>query len=163
MIVSIFFCIFAPIKIKIKTNLAMKTKRYTNEEQSRTLIEFGFNNADMLITEKTIECYVDDGDCVKRSHGLAWSEAALMDMLPSEITIKDVIDTFIYLIRIRKYKLMGNVDVYQIAYGNDANGTKPWKDMVNTGEYKNLVDAAYDMVCTLSRMGWKNKLNMNAG
>lgn len=85
-----------------------------------------------------------------------WSLAALMHMLPSEFTENGEYSKTTYNIRIRKYVL--TVDVYQIAYGNYKfykDGSSSWKDMINTGEKENLIDAAFDMICWLKE---NNKL-----
>ena len=82
----------------------------------------------------------------------AWSLAALMNLLPSEFTTENELGKYKYEIKIRKYKFTDNVDVHQIAYGNykwHEDGSCSWKDMINTGEKEELLDAAFDMVCWL--------------
>lgn len=81
-----------------------------------------------------------------------WSLAALMKLLPSEFTTENKFGKYKYEIKIRKYKLADNVDIHQIAYGNYKwyeDGSHSWKDMINTGQKEELIDAAFDMVCWL--------------
>lgn len=82
----------------------------------------------------------------------AWSLAALMKLLPSEFTTENELGKYRYEIKIRKYKLADGVDIHQIAYGNYKryeDGSHSWKDMINTGEREELLDAAFEMVCWL--------------
>lgn len=77
-----------------------------------------------------------------------WSLAALLNLLPSEIIYFGTT----YKIQIRKYSLTKGVDLHQIAYGSikfDVDGQFSFKDMVNTGEKENLVDACYEMLFEL--------------
>lgn len=89
----------------------------------------------------------------------AWSLSALMNMLPSEFygeTIYGV--TITYKVDFRKYKFTDDVDLYQIAYGNYKfyeDGNSSWKDMINTGEKENLIDAVFQMIIWLKE---NNKL-----
>jgi len=85
-----------------------------------------------------------------------WSLAALMNMLPSEFTEVGKYSTTTYKIDIRKYALTEDVDLYQIAYGSikfDVDGQYSFKDMINTGEKENLIDAAFQMICWLKENG----------
>lgn len=132
-------------------------KSYTDEKQSRKLAEIlPLESADMfydgfgrlpqgyaytLISHNSFEY---DKPC--------WSLAVLMDMLPSEFTEKGKYSETTYKIRIRKYAFTKDVDLYQIAYGNYIfyeDGSNHWKDMINTGEKENLIDAVFQMVCWL--------------
>jgi hypothetical protein len=78
----------------------------------------------------------------------AWSLAALLDILPSEFKYYETT----YEIDIRKYVLTDDVDLYQIAYRNckiDEDGHHSWKDMINTGEKEDLLDACVEMIIKL--------------
>ena len=89
---------------------------------------------DLYVDEKSIPC---------------WSLAALLKVLPSEL---DSYSETTYKIDIRKYALTDDVDLYQIAYGNYKfyeDGNHSWKDMVNTGEKENLLDACVEMIYKL--------------
>jgi hypothetical protein len=82
----------------------------------------------------------------------AWSLTALMNLLPSEFTIENKFGKYTYEIKIRKYNLIEDVNLYQIAYGNYKiyeDGSSSWKDMINTGEREELLDAAFEMVVWL--------------
>lgn len=82
----------------------------------------------------------------------AWSLTALLKLLPSEFTTENNFGKYKYEIKIRKYKLTDNVDIYQIAYGNykwHEDGSYSWKDMINTGEKEELLDAAFEMIVWL--------------
>ena len=79
-----------------------------------------------------------------------------MKFLPSEFTEVGKYSTTTYKIDIRKYKFTDDVDLYQIAYGSikfDVDGQYSFKDMINTGEKENLIDAAFQMVCWLKENG----------
>jgi len=87
-----------------------------------------------------------------------WSLAALMDLLPSKFTEKGKYSETTYSIKIRKYALTEDVDIYQIAYGNyrwHEDESCSWSDMINTGEKENLIDAVFQMICWLKE---NNKL-----
>jgi hypothetical protein len=75
-----------------------------------------------------------------------------MKLLPSEFITENKFDKYKYEIKIRKYKLTDDVDLYQIAYGSytfHEDGNSSWKDMVNTGEKENLIDAVFQMIVWL--------------
>ncbi len=130
-------------------------------EQSQKLIELGIdvNTADMMWeynpdkevywnkpTIIPIDSYIFVNDIP------AWSLSALMKLLPSEFTTENEFGKYKYEIKIRKYKLSDDVDLHQIAYGSakfDVDGQYSFKDMINTGEKEDLLDAAFDMVCWL--------------
>ena len=79
-----------------------------------------------------------------------WSLAALLDILPSEFKYYETT----YEIDIRKYVLTNDVDLYQIAYRNckiDENGHHSWKDIINTGEKEDLIDACVEMILKLKQ------------
>lgn len=133
----------------------------TSIEQSKKLIELGIdiNTADMFLavngTIPVVSKYIDDGLVTADDTAIpCWSLAALMKLLPSEFTTKNEFGKYKYEIKIRKYKLTDNVDIYQIAYGNYKwyeDGSHSWKDMINTGQKEELLDAAFEMVCWLKK------------
>ena len=144
-------------------------KSYTDLEQSKKLAEIlPIESADMYY------CYgmniytkgwsfddtptiIDNSNQIDVHADIpCWSLAALMKLLPSEFTTENKFGKYKYEIKIRKYKLTDNVDIYQIAYGNYKwyeDGSHSWKDMINTGEKEELLDAAFDMVCWLKENG----------
>jgi len=82
----------------------------------------------------------------------AWSLTALMNLLPSEFTTENKFGKYTYKIKIRKYNLIEDVNVYQIAYGNYKiykDGSSSWRDMINTSEREELLDAVFDMITWL--------------
>ena len=124
----------------------------TSIDQSKKLIELGIdvNTADMR--------YLDGDDYQVKDGTLdyedipAWSLSALMNLLPSEFIEVGKYSTTTYLIHIRKYKFTDEVNLHQIAYGSYKwyeDGSNSWKDMINTGEKEDLLDAAFEMVCWL--------------
>ena len=129
----------------------------TDIEQSQKLIELGIDisTADMLWT---YDFMVNDinglnviSDLLKPEENdiPAWSLTALMNLLPSEFTEVGKYSETTYKIDIRKYALTDDVDIYQIAYGNYhwyKDGSHSWKDMVNSGEKEELIDAAFQML-----------------
>ena len=150
----------------------MSTDICTSIEQSKKLLSLGIdpNTADMWYSyygnskynptvaykgQQWFLCQIrnslhDDIPC--------WSLAALLNLLPSEFTEKGKYSETTYEIYIRKYALTENVDLYQIAYGNYKfyeDGNTSWKDMINTGEKENLIDAVFQMICWLKE---NNKL-----
>ena len=135
-------------------------KSFTDIEQSKKLAEilplesadmyYYTVNGDIYKTPNMIE-RIDDLDVDDKSIP-CWSLAALMDMLPSKFTQKGKYSETTYSIHIRKYALTEDVDLHQIAYGNYKiyeDGSSSWKDMINTGEKENLIDAAFQMICWL--------------
>jgi len=138
-------------------------KSYTDIEQSKVLAEIlPLESADMYyaMSEDESMNMINFGkpqgffDKVQ----VAWSLAALMNLLPSEFTEKGKYSETTYKIHIRKYALANDVDIYQIAYGNYKiyeDGNSSWKDMINTGEKENLIDVAFDMIFWLKE---NNKL-----
>ena len=146
-------------------------KSYTDIEQSKKLAEIlPIESADMyyfldptpagniyhiVIPQidfgvRTREPEYNEGDIP------CWSLAALMNLLPSEFTEVGKYSTTTYKIDIRKYKFTDDVDLYQIAYGNYKfyeDGNSSWKDMINTGQKENLIDASFQMVCLLKENG----------
>lgn len=84
-----------------------------------------------------------------------WSLAALLNLLPSEFIQKDKYSTTTYKIDIRKYKFTDDIDLHQIAYGSikfDVDGQYSFKDMINTGEKENLIDACYETIVKLKEL-----------
>lgn len=144
----------------------------TSIEQSKKLAEFlplesadmcwtnhcyGVIRSSMTISAKTVDEYKSLLDRFNDSASIdvfypAWSLNALMNFLPSEFTEVGKYSTTTYKIKIRKYKFTDEVDLYQIAYGNytfHEDGNSSWKDMINTGEKENLIDAAFQMLVWL--------------
>jgi hypothetical protein len=138
-------------------------KSYTDLEQSKKLAEIlPIESADNYYSWHDERYYVVNKDCPYpyslKEKIPCWSLAVLMQLLPSEFTEKGKYSETTYNIRIRKYALTDDVDLYQIAYGNYKfyeDGSSSWKDMINTGEKENLIDAAFDMICWLKE---NNKL-----
>lgn len=138
-------------------------KGYTDLEQSKKLTEIlPLESADMCYIKREINDTFIETPIVKPIGGVekslcCWSLAALMDMLSSEFTEKGKYSETTYKIHICKYALTEDVDLHQIAYGNYKiyeDGSSSWKDMINTGEKENLIDAAFQMICCLK----ENKL-----
>lgn len=129
----------------------------TDIKQSQRLIELGIdtNTADMYYqwySETASALHVGKGSKKLNADCPAWSLNALMNFLPSEFTEVGKYSTTTYKIKIRKYKFTDEVDLYQIAYGNYKlyeDGNSSWKDMINTGEEENLIDAAFQMLVWL--------------
>ena len=132
----------------------------TSIEQSKKLIELGINvnTADMLWTYDFVVSDINGLNVIsnllkpEENDIPAWSLTALMNLLPSEFTEVGKYSETIYKIDIRKYALTDDVDIYQIAYGNYhwyEDGSNSWKDMVDSGEKEELIDAAFEMVCWL--------------
>jgi len=131
-------------------------KSYTDLEQSRKLAKIlPINSADMYY-------YTVNGDwewyetpnVIERRDDLeehampAWSLAALLEVLPSEISKGEkFVDD--YQIDIRKYDGESNTTWYQIAYGNDRGLSGEWHDMINTGEKENIIDCCFQMILKL--------------
>lgn len=138
-------------------------KSYTDLEQSKKLAEIlPLESADMrfcfshTLNGRIIGHYPMIGREPSLGTIPCWSLAALMKLLPSEFTTENKFGKYKYEIKIRKYNLTDNVDVHQIAYGNYKwyeDGSNSWKDMINTGEKEELLDAAFDMVCWLKENG----------
>jgi hypothetical protein len=135
-------------------------KAYTDIDQSKELAEIlPLESADMYYDRGGLPSFVDKyvtHESIKNDkyHHLipCWSLAALMNLLPSEFTEKGKYSETTYHIDIRKYSLTEDVDLYQIAYGNYKfyeDGNSSWKDMINTGEKENLIDAVFQMVIWL--------------
>jgi len=139
-------------------------KSYTDIEQSKKLAEIlPLESADYTRLGKNDDNVLTRPYFESRSSELkgwigednifpCWSLAALMNLLPSEFTEVGKFSTTTYKIAIRKYKFTDDVDVYQIAYGSikiDVDGQTSYKDMINTGEKEDLIDAAFQMICWL--------------
>lgn len=147
-------------------------KSYTDLPQSKKLAEIlPLESADNVIVSfgsregtKTVVMPKETFDIFRtpfadiRETTMCWSLSALLDLLPSEFTEKGKYSETTYSIDIRKYALTEDVDVYQIAYGNYKfyeDGHSSWKDMINTGEKEDLIDAAFQMIIWLKE---NNKL-----
>ena len=136
-------------------------KSYTDLEQSKKLAKIlPLSSADVIwdLTNPDLPTIraipYEDSDYNNKYLNIiaAWSLSALLHLLPSEFTEKGKYSETTYEIDIRKYALTEDVDLYQIAYGNYKfyeDGNSSWKDMINTGEKENLIDAAFDMICWL--------------
>jgi hypothetical protein len=134
-------------------------KGYTDLEQSKQLAKIlPLESADMYYSKhNTIYANTLYGSCDIEYFNIheyipCWSLAALMNLLPSEFTEKGKYSETTYHIDIRKYALTEDVDLYQIAYGNYKfyeEGNSSWKDMINTGEKENLIDAVFQMIIWL--------------
>lgn len=135
----------------------------TSLEQSQKLIELGIDtktadmyhapDANIIVAEPYIT-KAGDETLIPAYKGAipAWSLTALLKLLPSEFTTENEFGKYKYEIKIRKYKLTDDADIHQIGYGNykwHENGSCSWKDMINTGEKEELLDAAFDMICLL--------------
>lgn len=139
-------------------------KSYTDIEQSKVLAEIlPPENADMCYpyNRHLNEMYGDISYVMgykkfnKDTDIPCWSLAALLNLLPSEFTQKDKYSTTTYKIDIRKYKFTDDVDLHQIAYGSikfDVDGQHSFKDMINTGEKENLIDACVQMIINLKEL-----------
>lgn len=114
----------------------------TSIEQSKKLIKLGINvnTADMMWEYKPDkEVYWDKPTIIPIDSYIfindipAWSLSALMNLLPSEFTEVGKYSTTTYVIKIRKYNLIEDVNLHQIAYGNYKiyeDGSSYWKDMI---------------------------------
>lgn len=136
----------------------MENSIATSIEQSKKLIELGIdiNTADMhyqWYSETESALHVGKGSKKLNADCPAWSLSALLGLIKSEIYGENIYgDTVTYKVKFRKYKFTDDIDLYQIAYGGikiDADGQYSFKDMVNTGEKENLIDAAFEMVVWL--------------
>jgi hypothetical protein len=142
----------------------MKTKICTDIEQCKKLLDLGIdiNTADLTVTNYPLQdgsrfdficCKLPNDTFPSITDGKsekipAWSLSALMNLLPSEFT--EV--TITYKIDIRKCKFTDDVDMFQIAYGSykwHEDGGYTWRDMINTGEKEDLIDATFEMVVWL--------------
>ena len=146
-------------------------KSYTDLEQSKKLAEIlPLESADMTyrpimdIDFMSNSGFLNIPDCYPFNEFKdcnikplpCWSLAALMNLLPSEFTEVGKFSTTTYKIDIRKYKFTDDVDIYQIAYGSikiDVDGQSSYKDMINTGQKEDLIDAAFQIVCWLKENG----------
>ena len=135
-------------------------KGYTDIEQSKKLAEIlPLESADLWWNESK-----DYPEFIKTYHEYlsvsippipCWSLSALLNLLPSEFTQKGKYSTITYKIDIRKYKFTDDVDLHQIAYGSikfDVDGQHSFKDMINTGEKENLIDACVQMIISLKEL-----------
>ena len=138
----------------------MNSKICTNIEQSQKLIELGIDikTADMCwsidIPDLPTLLAYPITECDNWENKIpAWSLAALLKLIKSEFYGETIYgDTITYKVDFRKYKLTDDVDLYQIAYGSikfDVDGQYSFKDMVNTGQKEDPIDAAFQMVVWL--------------
>lgn len=139
----------------------MLMKAYTDLEQSKKLAEIlPIETADMgwyySCNPNSARNQMWAGTKAENADIPCWSLAALMNLLPSEFTEVGKYSITTYTIKIRKYKLTEDCDLYQIAYGNyifHEDGSSSWKDMINTGEKEDLLDATFQMICWLKENG----------
>jgi len=159
----------------------MENKICTSFEQSKKLIELGIdiNTADMRYgyiapyeySDRMFEGGYDEvpypKDFLMKNPNFsendydgefpAWSLSALLKLIKSEFYGENIYgDTITYKVDFRKYKFTDDVDLYQIAYGNikfDVDGQHSFKDMVNTGQKEDPIDAAFEMVVWLKENG----------
>ena len=132
----------------------------TSLEQSKKLIELGIDveTADMYYTsEHSTPSIMTGAKSDYSSYIPAWSLSTLLKLIKSEIYGENIYgDTITYKVNFRKYKLTDDVDLYQIAYGSikfDVDGQHSFKDMVNTGQKEDPIDAAFQMVVWLKENG----------
>jgi len=140
----------------------------TSIEQSQKLVELGIdvNTADMHYSTWTI---LNDGEYIlspnqgqtieelQKDYGNqvipAWSLTALLKLIKSEIYNKTIQgEPVTYKVDFRKFKFTDDIDLYQIAYGSikfDVDGQYSFRDMINTGQKEEPIDAAFQMVCWL--------------
>ena len=132
-------------------------KGHTDLPQSKKLAEIlQLESADMYWWSSGKEYYIeaiDDGDFIENRDIRAWSLAALLDVLPNEISTGEEWHNK-YQIDIRKYDGVDNTTWYQIAYGNNRGSSGSWHDMINTGERQNLIDACVDMILLCKEHNW---------
>ena len=150
----------------------MKSKICTTIDQCKKLLNLGIdiNTADLTVTNLPLQdgsrfdficCKLPNDTFPSITNGKsekipAWSLTALMNLLPSEFTEVGKYSTTKYEIHIRKYKFTDDTDLHQIAYGNYKiyeDGSSSWKDMINTGEREELLDAVFDMIVWLKENG----------
>ena len=140
------------------------TKICTTIDQSKKLLELGIDVNTVDMWYQHIGYSITDGkekptyfpmvirDNISDDDIPAWSLNALMNLLPSYFTEVGKYSKSIYEIKIRKYNLIEDVNLHQIAYGNYKfyeDGSSSWKDMINTGEKEDFLDAAFEMVVWL--------------
>ena len=140
----------------------------TTIDQCKKLLDLGIdiNTADLTVTNYPLQdgsrfdficCKLPNDTFPSITDGKsekipAWSLSSLMNLLPSEFTEVGKYSTTKYEIDIRKYKFTDDSDLHQIAYGNYKvyeDGSSSWKDMINTGEKEDLLDAVFDMIVWL--------------
>jgi len=134
-------------------------KSYTNLEQGKKLAEIlPLESADMFLALNghipVMSKYIDDGLVTADNTAIpCWSLAALLDVLPNEISTGEEWHNK-YQIDIRKYNGGDNTTLYQIAYGNNRGSSGSWHDMINTGERQNLIDSCVDMIFLCKEHKW---------
>ena len=134
-------------------------KSYTNLEQGKKLAEIlPLESADMFLALNghipVMSKYIDDGLVTADNTAIpCWSLAALLDILPNEISTGEEWHSK-YQIDIRKYNGGDNTTWYQIAYGNNRGSSGGWHDMINTGERQNLIDSCVDMIFLCKEHKW---------
>ena len=135
-------------------------KSYTDLEQSKRLAEIlPLESADMdyipvvnLKGEYAISVNEWDNDHILDEDWIpCWSLAALLNLLPNEISTDDRFECH-YQIHIRKYDGGDNTTLFQIAYGNNRSLSGSWHDMINTGEKECLIDCCVQMILKLHEL-----------
>ncbi len=126
-------------------------KNYTTREQIGKIINIlPSESADMYYAygKDKPELLPYSDYCLKMMCLPCWSVGALLNFIPVEIEYCNTI----YKIDIRKSKLTEEISIYQIAYGNykfHDDGSSSWKDMINTGQHENLINACIDIILWL--------------
>ena len=131
-------------------------KAFTDIEQSKKLAE--------ILPVESADAFYDMAEPEKRQVPIignpddyydmedwtisCWSLAALLEVLPNEISTGENFANK-YQIDIRKYDGGDGTTWYQIAYGNDRGSSGEWHDMINTGEKENIIDCCYQMIVRL--------------
>ena len=149
-------------------------KSYTDLEQSKRLAEFlPIESADMRygyiapyeFSDRMYEGGYDNvpypKDFLEKNPNFSendyddslpcWSLAALLDVLPDEISMGEGYQNK-YEIDIRRYYGGNNITLYQIAYGNNKGSSGSWHDMISTSEQEKFVDVCYEMILKLHKL-----------
>lgn len=132
-------------------------KGYTNLEQSRKLAEFlPLESADMRYSPlgDNMHPWIWTDTFIEKDAIPCWSLAALLDVLPDEISMGEGYQNK-YEIDIRRHYGGNNITLYQIAYGNNKGLSGSWHDIISTSEQEKFVDVCYEMICWLKE---NNKL-----
>lgn len=131
-------------------------KGYTSLSQSKKLAEIlPIESADMFYNPRPSNeiPYVGNANTALLQVP-CWSLAALLDVLPDEISMGEGYQNK-YEIDIRRHYGGNNITLYQIAYGNNKGSSGSWHDIISTSEQEKFVDVCYEMICWLKE---NNKL-----
>ena len=137
-------------------------KSYTDLEQSKRLAEFlPIESADMCFnTHNNMPPLMTPYSRFKEFFDMeptpaflipCWSLAALLDVLPDEISTGEGYQNK-YEIDIHRYYGGNNITLYQIAYGNNKGSSGSWHDMISTSEQEKFVDVCYEMILKLHKL-----------